>query len=100
MKLHNTPTIKNKGFLNRNVMTYAADPAIWYVNACIPLKVIFNFCNDYSKVMWDLKPRTRMTRTGSLRCLNRFNTAGGIVANTVTDALTVTGADGVANDVQ
>jgi len=97
-KIAFTPSIKNIEFLNGNVMTWAADPGIWYVNACIPLKVIFNFCNDYNKVMWGLKQRIRMTRTGSIRCLNRFNTAGGIAANTVTDALTVTGAAGVAND--
>jgi len=42
------PSTKNLGFLTRNAMIYAADPGLWYISACIPLKVIFNFCNDYT----------------------------------------------------
>jgi len=72
-------------------MTWAADPGAWYISACIQLKVIFNFCNDYTKIMWGLKQRVRMTRASSLRALVR---GGAIVANTVTDALAAAGVDG------
>jgi len=84
------PSTKNIGFLTRNALIYDAGNS-WYISACIPLKVIFNFCNDYTKVMWGLKQRIRMTRTGSLRALNRLGAA--IDANTITDALTTTGAN-------
>jgi len=55
-------TTNNIAFLTRNVLTYSAAGA-WNFSACVPLKVIFNFCNDYTKVMWGLKQRIRMTRT-------------------------------------
>jgi len=89
-----TPTNKNIGFLTRNVMTYAADPGAWYISACIQLKVILNFCNDYNKVMWGLKHRIRITRGVGLRAIIR---GWAIAANTATDALTAAGADGVIN---
>jgi len=46
--------VANTAFLNRNYIMYSAAGA-WNFSACVPLKVIFNFCNDYNKVMWGLK---------------------------------------------
>jgi len=52
--------VKNTAFLTRNLFI---SPPPFNFSVCIPLKVIFNYCNDYTKVMWGLKHRIRMTRT-------------------------------------
>jgi len=69
----------------------------WYISACIPLKVIFNLCNDYNKVMWGLKQRIRMTRSNGSRALVRTGDAAGVVANNITDALTQVNNDAFIN---
>lgn len=91
-------TTNNISFLTRNNLTYATDPGVWYFSACVPLRVIFNFCNDYTKVMWGLKQRIRMTRATSTRALVRVNAA--IAANgvlTPVAGLTAVAADAVIN---
>jgi len=87
-------TTNNIAFLTRNVLTYSAAGA-WNFSACVPLKVIFNFCNDYTKVMWGLKQRIRMTRTNITRSLVRINAA--VAANGLFPALTAAAADAVVN---
>jgi len=83
-------------FKTRNVLTYSAAGA-WNFSACVPLKVIFNFCNDYNKVMWGLKQRIRMTRTNSTTALFRSAAAAGILANGLFPALTTVANDAVVN---
>jgi len=88
--------ITNTPYLTRNYIINpqnAANP--WYFSACIPLKVIFNFCNDYNKVMWGMKHRIRMTRANSTRALYRSGPA--IAATGVFQQLTASPADGVIN---
>jgi len=61
----------NKGFYERNYLTYSGGAGTGTFGVCVPLKSIFNFCNDYNKVMWGLKHRIRMTRTTATRALTR-----------------------------
>jgi len=56
---------------------------------------LFNFCNDYNKVLWGLNHRIRMTRANSTRAL--FRTAAAIAATSVFQQLTASPADGVIN---
>jgi len=65
----------NNQFLLSNLLI---SPSPFNFSGCIPLKVIFNFCNDYNKIMWGLKHRIRMTRTNSTRAL--FSSAANINA--------------------
>jgi len=85
--------VNNTPFLIRNLLI---SPPPFNFSVCIPLKVIFNFCNDYTKVMWRLKHRIRMTmtRTSSLRAL--FRNANNINAAAAAGIYPATTA--VAND--
>jgi len=87
-------TNNNTSFLIRNVLTYSAAGA-WNFSACVPLKVIFNFCGDYNKVMWGLKQRIRMTRDNSTRALVRVNAIVGAIG--LFPALTAAANDAVVN---
>jgi len=49
--LDGTASTNNISFLTRNYSTYVAAAGTWYFSVCVPLKSIFNFCNDYNKVM-------------------------------------------------
>jgi len=90
-----TAITQNSGFMYRNAMIYSAAGG-WYISACIPLKVIFNFCNDYNKVMWGLKQRIRMTRTNSARALFR-SIAANITNNGLTPDLVAANNDATIN---
>jgi len=84
----------NVSFTTRNLLLYATVGG-FYFSAIIPLKVIFNFCGDYTKVMWGLKQRIRMTRANSTRALVRVNAAVGAIG--VFPALTAVANDAVVN---
>jgi len=87
-------TVNNTAFLTRNFVMYSA-AGVWNFSACVPFKVIFNFCNDYNKVMWRLKQRNRMTRATSTRAL--FRSAAPINAVWIFPALTAVAVDGAIN---
>jgi len=89
-----TASTNNISFLTRNSLTI--NGGVWYFSTCVPLKSILNFCNDYSKIMWGLKQRIRMTRTTATRALFRTNNAA-IAANGVFPALTAVNVDAVVN---
>jgi len=88
-------TTNNTAFFNRNYLTYSGGAGTATFSAGVPLKVIFNCCNDYSKVMWGLKQRFRMTRTNSTRALVR--SAANLAANGSFPAITAVAADAVVN---
>jgi len=71
----------NKGFYERNYLTYSGGAGTATFGVCVPLKSIFNFCNDYNKVMWGLKHIIRMTRTTATRALTRSVATAGIPVN-------------------
>jgi len=77
-KVSYLPNAQNTGCMYRNAMSYAANPAGWFISVCIPLQVIFYLCNDYTKVMWGLKHTIRITRVGSIRAIVRSCDAAGI----------------------
>jgi len=71
--LDETASTTNISFLTRNTLTYAAAAGVWYFSTCVPLKSIFNCCNDYNKVIKGLKQKIRMTRATATRTLFRTN---------------------------
>jgi len=64
-----------------------------YIWCMCSTKSIFNFCNDYNKVMWGLKHRIRMTRTTATRALYRPTAAAGIPVNGSFPATTTTNSE-------
>jgi len=85
----------NRGFYERSYLTYNGGGATATYGVCVPLKSIFNFCNDYNKVMWGLKQRITMTRTVSTKAL--YRSAAAIVANGSFAATTAVGAEANVN---
>jgi len=81
-------------FLIKNLLI---SPPPFNFSVYIPLKVIFNLCNDYDKVMWGLKQRIRMTRTNSTRALFRSAANINAAAAGIYPATTDIAADAFVN---
>ena len=47
----------------------------WNFSAMIPLSCIFNFCNDFNKVIYGMQHKISLTRTTDTRALMRVNAA-------------------------
>jgi len=95
-ELASAADIHNTFLFTRNYIINSQNTAnSWYFSACIPLKVIFNFCNDYNEVMWGLKHRIIMNRSNTTRAL--FRSAAAIAATGVFQQLVASPADGVIN---
>jgi len=84
----------NTPFLHRNLLI---SPPPFNFSVCIPLKVIFNFCNDYNKLIWGLKHRIRMTRTNSTRALFRSAANINAAAARIYPATTAVANDAIVN---
>ena len=56
---------------------------------------IFNFCNDYKKVIYGMQHRISLTRTNNTRALLRVN--GAVAASGIFPALVAFGADAAVN---
>jgi len=89
-----TAEATNTPFLIRNLLI---SPPPFNFSVCIPLKVIFNFCNDYNKVMWGLKHIIRMTRSNSTRALFRSVADISAVVNGIYHVTTAVGNEAVVN---
>ena len=71
-----------KYIMNSGRMPVAADadhPAVdgdnWNFSAMIPLSCIFNFCNDFNKVIYGMQHKISLTRTTDTRAIFRANAA-------------------------
>jgi len=95
-ELTTAANINNTSFLVGNL---AISPPPFNFSVCIPLKVKFNFCNDYNKVMWGKKHRIRMTRTTSLRSLHKSGAdiTAAPAAGAIYPATTAVANDAVVN---
>lgn len=84
----------NVSWRTRKLMLNTGDDGDnWNFSAMIPLSCIFNFCNDYKKVIYGMQHRISLTRTADTRALMRANAA--VAADSVFAA-----SEAVAEDVK
>jgi hypothetical protein len=70
---------------------------MWTFSTTIPLSSIFNFFNDYRKVMFGIQHKISLTRTTNTRALFRNAAGGGAPAFGAYVALTQAAADAAMN---
>lgn len=94
--LTTTADANNTAWRLRNLLVNPqAANGVWNFSATIPLSSIFNFCNDYKKVIYGMQHRISLTRTNSTRALFRTNNA--VAVNGVFPALVALANDAVVN---
>lgn len=75
-KVSGEPNANNKSWRTRKLMINSgADGQNWNFSAMIPLSCIFNFCNDYKKVIYGMQHKISLTRGSNTRALLRVNAA-------------------------
>ena len=57
------------------IINTAVDGQNWNFSTMVPLSCIFNFCNDFNKVIYGMQHRISLTRTTDTRALIRVNAA-------------------------
>jgi hypothetical protein len=85
--------VNNVSWKIRNLLVNSQ--AVWNFSAIVPLKVIFNFCNDYRKVLYGMQHKISLTRTNNTRALLRTNNA--VAASGIFPALVATANDANVN---
>ena len=71
-----TASANNTIWRDRNlIINPQAGGGVWNFSAMIPLSAIFNFCNDYKKVIYGMQHKISLTRTTNTRSLLRVNAA-------------------------
>lgn len=85
-------TVNNESWKTRNILINPqVANGVWNFSATLPLKSIFNFCNDYRKVIYGMQHKISLTRTNNTRAL--FRTANAVVASGIYPALVAYNAD-------
>ena len=75
-KISTDADVTNESWRTRNLLTNPqVNYGVWTFSATVPLKAIFNFCNDYRKVIYGMQHRISLTRTNNTRALYRANAA-------------------------
>jgi len=83
----------NTAWRTRNLLVNPqAAGGVWNFSATMPLSAIFNFCNDYRKVIYGMQHKISLTRTNNTGTLLRTNNA--VAASGIYPALVA-----IANDV-
>lgn len=86
-RVSGTADVNNISWRTRKLMiNTGADGQNWNFSAMIPLSCIFNFCNDYKKVIYGMQHKISLTRTTDTRALLRANAVVAASGNFAADA--------------